>query len=62
MTRKLIVVYCADTDDILTLLVYLVANDRQSESCKIHIEKTGKSSVKIDIISRVQEIGLAKAK
>ena len=59
--RKLIVVHCADTD-ILTLLVDLVANDRHSESSKIHIEKTGKSSGNIDIMSRVQAIGLAKAK
>ena len=36
--RKLIAVHCADTD-ILTLFVDLVANDRHSESSKIHMEK-----------------------
>ena len=36
--RKLIAVHCAYTD-ILTLFVDLVANDRHSESSKIHLEK-----------------------
>ena len=39
--RKLIVVHCAD-NDILTLVVDLVAYDRHSESSKIHIEKNWK--------------------
>ena len=62
---KEIDVFCADTD-VLVLLMDLVANGYHGPMTKLNFVKTGKkgSSGKdvIDVIERVQSIGMQKAR